>query len=309
MAASKVGKAVLLNHSTDGVSCETTWNVTTTLNYLSGKINHISFPDTNHNVKNCRYQLVGGSCAAAIGFYCFDPWLLKMSGVAKELIWVEDFASDAVVLRLASASTVKKMISLDPPDIGNHAVTIMSLVFMRLRSYAINSRTAGWRERASYSWASLLWFTSFHSCANTMLTNKRNMLLESVGTIFLVTRSDVHNLRRVTSEANEHTFGGWRSVNREFDIAKLVGIEEKCRNYTNAIFEGGLKTCRSGGSEFKGYQETFSEYAENVQKSLSSSSGGAVDVCSEKQVSLCLVTSLVCIGCVFVCCLSWDQQT
>lgn len=107
-----------------------------------------------------------------------------MSGVAKELIRLEDYASDAVVLWLASASTIKKMISLKTDDIGNYAVTVLSLVFIRVRSYAINPRTAGWRERAMYSWASLIWFTSFHSCASTMLFNKRNMLLELVGTMF-----------------------------------------------------------------------------------------------------------------------------
>ena len=69
---------------------------------------HLSFPNTNHNVKNCCYELVGGYCAAVFGLYCFEPWLLKMAGVAKELLWVEDFVSDAVVLRVASPSTTKK---------------------------------------------------------------------------------------------------------------------------------------------------------------------------------------------------------
>ena len=73
-----------------------------------------------------------GACAALIGFFCFDPWLLKMSGVTKELIRVEDFASDDVVLRLASVATIKKITSLETADSGNQAVTVLSLVFLRL---------------------------------------------------------------------------------------------------------------------------------------------------------------------------------
>ena len=41
-----------------------------------------------------------------------------MHGVAKEVIRVEDFDSDAVLLQLASRPNVKKFVSLDTPDIG-----------------------------------------------------------------------------------------------------------------------------------------------------------------------------------------------
>ena len=36
-----VGKSVLLNHSSDGVSCDTEWNLTIMINYLEGKSNHL----------------------------------------------------------------------------------------------------------------------------------------------------------------------------------------------------------------------------------------------------------------------------
>ena len=52
LAADKVGNAVLLNHSTYGVSCETSWNIHTIIKYITGKKNHLSFPDTSHHVKN-----------------------------------------------------------------------------------------------------------------------------------------------------------------------------------------------------------------------------------------------------------------
>ena len=77
------------------------------LKYLEGNINHLPFIDTNQNIKNCLYQLMGGYCTYVIGLYCFDAQLLNMAGVTKELVQVEDFAFDAVALCLASPSITK----------------------------------------------------------------------------------------------------------------------------------------------------------------------------------------------------------
>jgi hypothetical protein len=268
----------LLNHSTDGVSCEMDWNRKSTLEYLQGKSNQLSFPDTNHNVKNCRYQMIGGSCAAVLGMFCFDPWSLKIAGVAQELIRIDDFASDAVVLRLASANTITKVVDLDCNDVGNLALTVVSLLFMRMRVYATNAIEVPWKERAAYSWSSLLWFTSFHhSGGTTMLPNKQNMLLESVGLVFLVPRNDVCKPRMLTDECNEHTFGGWRSSKREFNVDQVMLVEEKRRNQTKAIFEGNLQTMRSK-HELKGYQETFQELDEGSKSSPRSENVVPVEV-------------------------------
>ena len=58
-----------------------------------------------------------------------------------------------------------------------------------------------------------------------MLLNKTKMLLGTVAKIFLVTQSDVQNLRQVTLETNEHNYGGWRYVLREFNMAQVIVIE------------------------------------------------------------------------------------
>ena len=55
-----------------------------------------------------------------------------MDGVEKHITQAEKFASDAVVLRLASTSTTKTLVSLDTDDIGNLIVTVILIVFMRL---------------------------------------------------------------------------------------------------------------------------------------------------------------------------------
>ena len=155
-AAKKDGKAALLNVSTDGVSCEVQSNLLLTIRYLNSEINYVALADTNHNVKNARYQMIGGSSPAFFGCFVFDPWLLKLAKISQKLWRVEDYASNAFVLRLASAETVQKLVLLEGSetsnvDPGNLAVVAVSLVFMRLCSYAVNARNVDWKERVVYS--------------------------------------------------------------------------------------------------------------------------------------------------------------
>ena len=85
-------------------------------------------------------------------------------------------------------STVNTTVAV---HIGNNAVAVVSLVFMRLRSYAVNARNFDWREREVYCWDIFLWLNSFQTVESTMMTNKRNMLLKTISLHFLVPRDDV----------------------------------------------------------------------------------------------------------------------
>ncbi len=60
-----------------------------------------------------------------------------------------------------------------------------------------------------------------------MLPNKRNMVIESVDVMFLAPRSDVHQLQRCTSEANEHTYGMLRQMLQEFNSEQFVRLVDK----------------------------------------------------------------------------------
>jgi hypothetical protein len=180
------GNAFLLNTTTVGVYTEVQWNLSVMLDYIDGKINYVSLPDTNHNVKNSRYQLIGGSSPASIIAYVFDPALIRLAKVNQKLWRVEDFAFDALVLKLASVDTIQKlnMLALQDRincDVDNHAVTVISLLFLRLWVYAVNSRMVSWRDRVVYSWVTLVWFTSFHTSGSTMMTNKRKRYWKQLG--------------------------------------------------------------------------------------------------------------------------------
>ena len=122
-AAKEIGNTVCLNHSTDGVSCETKWNLEQILGYLSGVTNILSLPDTNHNAKCTRSHIVGGSSVSSIGKYCIDPWLLKQAkGIKKDIVRISDFASDGIVLSLASSSVVEALLQVETKDEGNKLV-------------------------------------------------------------------------------------------------------------------------------------------------------------------------------------------
>ena len=66
------------------------------------------------------------------------------------------------------------------------------------------------------------------------------MWLETIGILFLVTRIDVSQPRRVTSEPNEHTIGAWRSVMNEFNIMQLIQLVDKTKIRMEAIFNGDI---------------------------------------------------------------------
>ena len=148
-AADSDGNSVILNQSTDGVTCEVDWNKQVTLLYLDGTINNISLTDPNHNVKNGRYQWIGGSSAAVMGFYVFNPSYLKLAGVPPYLWQIKDWESDAVLFQLCSYKTITKMMEYRyryVVDTGNFAVSVVSLVFGRLLAYAVNANSVTWRQ-------------------------------------------------------------------------------------------------------------------------------------------------------------------
>jgi hypothetical protein len=227
-ACNEDSSSVVLNATTDGVASEVQCVMG---GFLSGSMNYVSLPDTNHILKNARYQLIGGLLCAVIGSYVLDPWYLKMANIHQKLWRIDDYASDAVVLLLASVKTIQALHLYTKREaikynVGNHAVTVLLLVFLRLRAYAVNATALRWRDRALFSFITwFLWFSSFQ--CSMMIANKSNMLLETVGIMFLVARKDVEHSLRTTSECNEHTYGMWRMMLREFNVEQLICIVQK----------------------------------------------------------------------------------
>ena len=259
------GNASLVSVAADGVGCDAKFIQGQLVSFLRGQVNHVALVDTNHNAKNFRYQMIGGSCVVIMGNHVLDPGLLSLALVAVELWRIKDWASDLVVSRLASAKSVAKVAMLSNEEVGSVSVLCLTLYFIRLKLFAVNAKKGNFRDRITFLWASTIWLTSFESKSllgtnqSNMSTNRRNLLTETIALVFAMARNDVTKPRMLTTEPNEHTFGGWRSDKREATVQECTEIENKRRNRVKAIFASGLKVSRDTK---KGYSATFDSFVD-----------------------------------------------
>ena len=124
-----------------------------------------------------------------------------------------------------------------------------------------NSRELRCQDRCVYQRATLLWLSFFNTPMITMLSNKRNMCLETIGDLLLFPLSDVSEGRRFTSNQNEHTYGMWQMILREFNMEQLIRVFQKNNLCRECILEGNHAVPRSN-TTFKGYQSTLSDFNE-----------------------------------------------
>ena len=99
-----------------------------------------------------------------------------------------------------------------------------------------------------------------------MMTNNRNMLLETISFIFLVLRDDVSQTRSLMEAGNKHFYGLWRMILQEFNMELLIWIVQKSIIKLQGIFESGLGTLRSN-SAFKEYQLSLPYFVKSAQAS------------------------------------------
>ena len=271
----------LVSVSADGVGCDSEFIRNTLIEFLEGKVGHVGLVDSNHNAKNFRYQWIGGSCVVILGSVASDPHLLVLAGIHPDIYRVKDWASDTVILEMASYKTVSKLVALSNSE-RKDSIALMSMVLylVRLRLFAVNGKDVPANERISYLWISMIILTSFTSKSRkgtnqkNMLTNRRNLITETIALCFAISRNDVLNARYLTTEPNEHTFGGWRSMRREATVKECIQLEDKRRNKMNAIFESNLAVTRKPG---KGYAASFKGFVDSA-KNLVGTSRGTVEI-------------------------------
>ena len=78
-------------------------------------------------MKNSRYQLaLGGNISKTIGRALINIGLIPKTNTSQEVWQVKDFASDRLVLRLASALTVTSVLSIPEADLlGSNALCVL----------------------------------------------------------------------------------------------------------------------------------------------------------------------------------------
>ena len=158
--------------------------------------------------------MIGGSCTEIIGGYVYGIGLIKVAVVTRELWRPEELAFGLIFLKLNSHTMIQKIISVKN-NIGDVAVTCVSLYMARICAYAFNVKDLPWYERFIYHCKTTLWFTSFDKSAKTFLTNQISIVIESIAMAFLFPISDVQNPRGTTTDPCEHTFGGLSRYERD----------------------------------------------------------------------------------------------
>ena len=243
---------VLLSVAFDGLSAEGYTIRNTMLNFLEGKNKTVAMVDPNHVAKAIRSQLVLGGTFTTIGGSYFDVGLLQLSGVAKNLYRVDDFASDAVVLELCSKRTISKM-EQEALTEDRHALiaTAMSLLFLRLFVVVSSSSDIPKRQAIAIIWSCMLYFTSI----DMSIVTKRNVVSAAIPIICLLAQKSVKKIRLLTSEPAEHYFGCTRQKKREFTVSDFVMYVESLEIALREMVEYNL---RSGGGT--GYVSTFSGF-------------------------------------------------
>ena len=111
-AAKQTSGVRLLKWTVDGVSIESNEVWREICNFLSAVADNLSGTNINHNIKLWRYQIIGGSCVPLIGGKTMDADLLRISVVSMDLLRHINFASDLLVLKLASSCIVEKILAL-----------------------------------------------------------------------------------------------------------------------------------------------------------------------------------------------------
>ena len=144
-----------------------------------------------------------------------------MAGVASNLYRVDDFASDAVVLELASAKSIDKVIQrCQDSDRDSLNATILSLLFLRMFIVVSSGTDFPRAQGITVLWTCLLFFTSMRMSVVT----KRNFVGAVLPIICLYAQRKVKKMGRTTSEPAEHFFGGCRMRKREFTCGDFLNM-------------------------------------------------------------------------------------
>ena len=108
----------------------------------------------------------------------------------------------------------------------------------------MNDKTCPAKDRAIYTWAGMLWFTSFAK-NSTFKTNQKKYCHCVNSFCVFICKENFKNFRYVTTEPIEHRFGNWCQVKQEFSALEATQIDEKSQRKDDAVAAGNLKRYRS----------------------------------------------------------------
>ncbi len=149
------------NFAVDSVSAESYDVMKSICQFLDGKQKHLGTIDNKHNVKNDRYQCIGGSGIASVGEYVVDCDLLRQAKVPIDLWRVSDFASDKFAASFFSYCTLQRVSEgIDNGTVvglGGDVCALSALFsMMSLHLHAVSGKFVPPKHRALYLFSSML---------------------------------------------------------------------------------------------------------------------------------------------------------
>ena len=118
----------------------------------------------------------------------------------------------------------------------------LTLLFLRVHLFAVNSKQdVNNVDRVRMMWCSMIFFLHLHGVSNI---TKRNWVMATIATCFLLVRSDVSRPDRTTYEPCEHIFGHARSIIREFSVRDWCMIVRKLAERFELAAKNDFQTSR-----------------------------------------------------------------
>jgi len=184
----------------------------------------------NENLKNFRYQLVGGSGLLLMGDYLIDQHIFLIAGISRGLYSAPGHTPDLSLLNLASSDTVRKVCALEVESSSLSALCI-TLYFMRLRLFAVHFKheSLDSRSRIIFVWTSMLWLTSMSYPQHESVTIKRKFVSETLSLICLFAREDATSVSACSllcvKSANISTIADFINIEAEQQIKNATRIK------------------------------------------------------------------------------------
>ena len=145
--------------------------------YFANQINYIPFQDVNHSTKKFYGQLVTGAEVTTMGMCVVDPSLILVGGAPLKVVQRKDFASDSVILAGTSPAVVKGILSLGEEKIGDHTITAIVLLSVRLIIVGWNSKVLFWSTRVEFLWFGWLMLSHLSGVSKATMLNLFNTVL------------------------------------------------------------------------------------------------------------------------------------
>ena len=142
-------------------------------------------------------------------------------------------------------------------------------------------------------WSSLIFF--LHIDGAHMIT-KKNFIMTTVSLLFLMMRSDITRVHRLTSEPSEHSIGNLRAIKREFTTGDFIHMINKSNRLWISLSRSNLRHVRQQ-ENVGGYAATMAVHTA-TQEVLS---GGPISIETNLEVISALqeTTDWTVVGCLW----------